>query len=63
MDKWIKCSERMPTYKDGEVLIYNKAYDKISIAVRTNENRWKGKYAIPKQITHWMPRPERPKED
>ena len=56
---WISVDERLPTYKDGKVLIYT-AYG-ISIAQKTTTNHWKGDNAIPKQITHWMPLPEPPK--
>ena len=57
--EWISVDERLPTYKDGKVLIYT-AYG-ISIAERTTSNRWRGDCAIPKLITHWMPLPEAPK--
>ena len=58
--EWISVDERLPTYKDGKVLIYT-AYG-ISIAQKTTTNHWKGDNAIPKLITHWMPLPEPPKE-
>ena len=57
--EWISVEDRLPTYKDGKVLIYT-AYG-ISIGEKTVSNRWRGDNAIPKQITHWMPLPEAPK--
>lgn len=59
--KWIPVSERLPTWKDGRVLIYT-SYG-VSIAAISNKGRWKGENAIPELITHWMPLPEPPKED
>ena len=59
--EWISVDERLPTYKDGKVLIYT-AYG-ISVAQKTTTNHWKGDNAIPKQITHWMPLPEPPITD
>lgn len=56
---WISVEDRLPTHKDGKVLIYT-AYG-ISIAERTVNNRWRGDCAIPKLITHWMLLPEAPK--
>jgi len=57
--EWISVEDRLPTYKDGKVLIYT-AYG-ISIAEITVSGRWKGANAIPKFITHWKPLPEPPK--
>ena len=56
---WISVDERLPTWKDGKVLIHTR-YG-ISIAQKTTTNHWKGDNAIPKLITHWMPLPEPPK--
>ena len=58
--EWISVEDRLPTYKDGKVLIYT-AYG-ISIGEKTVSNRWRGDNAIPKQITHWMPLPPPPTE-
>lgn len=58
--EWISVEERLPTHKDGKVLIYT-AYG-ISIGEKTISNRWRGDNAIPKQITHWMPLPPPPTE-
>ena len=58
--EWISVKDRLPTYKDGKVLIYT-AYG-ISIGEKTISNRWRGDNAIPKQITHWMPLPVPPTE-
>ena len=57
--EWISVEDRLPTWKDGKVLIYTT--HGISIAQRTTSERWKGDCAIPKLITHWMPLPEPPK--
>lgn len=61
MSDWISVKDRLPTWQDGEILIYNKDYQKVSVASITTSNRWKGQFAIPKQISHWMPMPEPPK--
>lgn len=58
--EWISVEDRLPTHKDGKVLIYT-AYG-ISIGEKTVSNRWRGDNAIPKQITHWMPLPTPPTE-
>ena len=57
--EWISVDERLPTWKDGKVLIHTR--HGISIAQKTTTNHWKGDNAIPKLITHWMPLPEPPK--
>lgn len=57
--KWISVEDRLPTWEDGKVLIYTVFG--ISIAERTVSGHWRGKDAIPKFITHWMPLPEPPK--
>ena len=57
--EWISVEDRLPTWKDGKVLIYTT--HGISIAQRTTSERRKGDCAIPKLITHWMPLPEPPK--
>ena len=58
---WISVKDRLPSYKDGKVLIYT-SYG-ISIAERTTSNRWKGDCAIPKLISHWMPLPTPPNKE
>lgn len=57
--EWISVEDRLPTWKDGKVLIYTT--HGISIAQRTTSERWQGDLAKPKWITHWMPLPEPPK--
>jgi hypothetical protein len=57
--EWISVEDRLPTWKDGKVLIYTT--HGISIAQRTTSERWQGDFAKPKWITHWMPLPEPPK--
>lgn len=58
MNDWIKVSDRLPTVDEGRVLIYTAVG--ISIAQRTESNRWKGDRAIPRLITHWKPLPDPP---
>ena len=58
---WISVKDRLPSHKDGKVLIYT-SYG-ISIAERTANNRWKGDCAIPKLITHWMSLPTPPNKE
>lgn len=57
--EWISVEDKLPTWKDGKVLIYTT--HGISIAQRTTSERWQGDLAQPKWITHWMPLPEPPK--
>lgn len=55
-DGWIKCSERLPTEKDGYVvLVWNGQYV-------TGAPCFSGKFNIlkPEFITHWMPLPPPP---
>ena len=61
MNNWISVKDRLPTWEDGKVLIYTP-YG-VSVAERTTNDRWQGKHATPKLITHWMSLPEPPKED
>lgn len=60
MSKWIKCSERMPELDDD-------GYSEMVLVVSsrgliyqnyTIDNEW----AVPTDITHWMPLPELPKD-
>ena len=57
-NNWISVKDRLPTWKDGKVLIYT-CYG-ISVAEKTVNGKWQGKHATPKNITHWMPLPEPP---
>ncbi|MDI6634320.1 DUF551 domain-containing protein [Pantoea dispersa] len=55
-DGWIKCSERLPTEKDGYVvLVWNGQYV-------TGAPCFSGQFNIlkPEFITHWMPLPQPP---
>lgn len=58
MNEWISVKDQLPTWKDGKVLIYTP-YG-VSVAERTVNDRWQGKHATPKLITHWMPLPPPP---
>lgn len=57
MSEWISVKERIPDWKDGQVLVFTK-YG-FSICERTVNGRWQGKHA--NWITHWMPLHEPPK--
>ena len=59
--EWIRVKNKMPTWKDGKILIYTR-YG-MSIAERTVNGRWQGQHAVPKYITHWQPLPEPPKKE
>jgi len=58
MDRWIPCSERLPTKEDlseqGEVIIYS-----TSIGVYTAS----GSFRFEPDETHWQPLPSPPKTD
>lgn len=60
MNNWISVKDRLPTWRDGKVLVYTN-YG-ISVCERTVNNRWRGKHGIDRLITHWMPLPEPPTE-
>ena len=51
-NNWISVKDRLPTWKDGKVLIYT-CYG-ISVAEKTVNGKWQGKHATPKNITHWI---------
>ena len=58
MNNWISVKERIPDWKDGQVLVFTK-YG-FSICERTVNGRWQGKHA--NWITHWQPLPAEPDE-
>lgn len=59
--EWISVEDRLPE-KSGEYLTYCGEYDGTSILnfeVMKTKGKWKTKW---KEVTHWMPLPEPPKE-
>ena len=47
MNNWISVKDRLPTWKDGKVLIYT-CYG-ISVAEKTVNGKWQGKQLSKKQ--------------
>ena len=65
--KWIPVTERLP--KEGEfVLAYGDLYPNkhdggvIAVSKRMDWNYWQG-FGRERNITHWMPLPQPPKEE
>lgn len=63
MNKWIKCSNRLPE-KDVDVLVYSDFWE-IIIASRWDEaGRFYAGEVLPLgEFSHWMPLPKPPEED
>ena len=62
IQKWIPVSERLPE-ESGEYLTYCGEYDGICVIyyeILKTKNKWITKW---KEVTHWMPLPEPPKEE
>lgn len=66
-EKWIPVTERLP--KEGEfALVYGDLYPNkhdggvIAVSKRVDWNYWQG-FGRERDITHWMPLPEPPKEE
>ena len=57
VQEWISVEDRLPTWRDGKVLVFTK-YG-FSICERTVNNRWQGHHA--NWITHWAYLPHPPK--
>lgn len=57
VNEWISVDDRLPTWRDGKVLVFTK-YG-FSICERTVNNRWRGQHA--NWITHWAYLPQPPK--
>ena len=57
VQEWISVEDRLPTWRDGKVLVFTK-YG-FSICERTVNNRWQGHHA--NWITHWAYLPQPPK--
>lgn len=67
LPKWIPVTERLP--KEGEfVLVYGDLYANkhdggvIAVSKRMDWNYWQG-FGRERDITHWMPLPQPPKEE
>ena len=67
LPRWIPVTERLP--KEGEfVLVYGDFYPNkhdggvIAVSKRMDWNYWQG-FGRERNITHWMPLPEPPKEE
>lgn len=66
VDEWIKCSERLP--EDGErILIYVHlaSHESVQPDTRIEDGGYMyldSGYSFGKEVTHWMPIPEPPKE-
>ena len=65
--RWIPVTERLP--KEGDiVLVYGDLYPNkhdggvIAVSKRMDWNYWQG-FGRERDITHWMPLPEPPKEE
>ena len=57
VQEWVSVEDRLPTWRDGKVLVFTK-YG-FSICERTVNNRWQGHHA--NWITHWAYLPQPPK--
>lgn len=57
VQEWVSVKDRLPTWRDGKVLVFTK-YG-FSICERTVNNRWQGHHA--NWITHWAYLPQPPK--
>lgn len=63
MPRWINLKERLP--KHGEiVLCYTKYFYEV-LQWDDDAEQWVGQYSVNAKhyVTHWMPRPEPPKEE
>lgn len=65
---WIKCSERMPD-AHGFYLTYMEELDRFTVLLWTGKDdpsqpeAWNRAGLCADCITHWMPLPEKPKEE
>lgn len=61
VQKWIPVTERLPE-ESGKYLAYCGEYDGICVLyyeVLKTKGKWRTKW---KEVTHWMPLPEAPRE-
>jgi hypothetical protein len=63
-DKWISVDDRLPE-NDAKVLVCDTREDYVSSWVYFGDGLWFGEEVVwtTKDITHWMPLPEPPKEN
>lgn len=63
IQKWIPVTERLPE-RNMEVLVCDTREDYVSVWEHMGDGLWFGNEGIwaTKDITHWMPLPEPPKE-
>lgn len=62
IQRWIPVTERLPE-ESGEYLAYCGKYDGICVLyyeISKTKRKWRTKW---KEVTHWMPCPQPPKED
>ena len=62
VQKWIPVTERLPELS-GEYLVYCGEYDGICVLyyeILKTKGKWRSNW---KEVTHWMPLPEPPKEE
>lgn len=60
MSKWISVKDRLPE-KCSEVLIFNGNFGVATYKHPFNVSDWWDGDASWKEVTHWMPLPERPR--
>lgn len=60
LEKWIKCSERMPELDDDgySEMVLVVGPQKIIYQNLLKDNEW----VLPMEVTYWMPLPELPEE-
>ena len=62
LPKWIPVTERLPE-KSDEYLVYCGEYDGVCVLnyeILETKSKWRSRW---KEVTHWMPLPEPPKEE
>lgn len=64
--KWIPVSERLPEH--GEIILCRLTFNELRILQWDNVSKWWLGYGAgndwrQKDVTHWMPLPEPPKEE
>jgi hypothetical protein len=57
---WIDCNERMPNGSEDVIVWYEGDRPDMAEAYHTN-GIWMGAGYILSRVTHWMPKPARPK--
>ena len=61
MDKWIKCSERLPE-PGRRVLVYSDYWSSEPFIAKLEDGEWVGWNILskPASVTHWQPLPAPP---